>query len=194
MPTLDQIIPLLLHFSYAILFVLIAIEGPIVTIVAGLLSSMGIFNFFLAYLVIISGDLIGDGGYYALGRFGRKAFFDKWGYLVGVNPHQLATMEKKINRNSGKTMLMGKLAHGIGGIFIVTAGIVKMPFRDFLWYNLLGTIPKSLLLMLVGYYFGKSFVQFSKYLNYTALGTMALAILATLVYFVIRIKASKNVR
>src|SRR3989338_1390938 len=79
-----QIIGWLLLYRYVALFSVVAIEGPISTLIAGYLSSLGLLNFWIAYVVAVSGDLASDAGYYALGRFGRERFVKKYGHYVGI--------------------------------------------------------------------------------------------------------------
>jgi membrane protein DedA with SNARE-associated domain len=39
-----------------------------------------------------------------------------------------------------------------------------MPFPSYLWYNLLGTLPKSLALVAIGYTFGYAYNQIDSYI------------------------------
>ncbi len=52
--------------------------------------------------------------------------------------------------------------------------------EPFLWFNLLGTLPKSLALLLVGFYFGRAYRSINAYLNAVALITLAVVILGGL--------------
>ena len=63
---------LLMTYRYLILFPLAAVEGPIVALLVGFLISLGYFQFFPAFGIMILGDLIPDSFYYYLGRFGNK--------------------------------------------------------------------------------------------------------------------------
>lgn len=57
---LQQIILLLTAHKYLFLFPAAVVEGPIVTVIAGFLSSLGIFNIFIAYAVVVVSDIVGD--------------------------------------------------------------------------------------------------------------------------------------
>ena len=65
----SEIFKLLFTYSYLILFPLVVVEGPIVTIIAGFLVSLGFMDFIPTYLTIVSGDLVGDFVYYSAGRW-----------------------------------------------------------------------------------------------------------------------------
>jgi len=73
----------------------------------------------------------------------------------------------------------------------VAAGIARVPFRKFVWYNFIPTLPKSLILILIGYYSGESYVKISSYLDYAAIGTVIAAVIFIVIYFMMR-KVSKK--
>ena len=60
-------IQLLLTYRYVILVPLAIIEGPIVTIICGFLVTLKVFNPLLVYVVMVLGDIVGDGWPYYMG-------------------------------------------------------------------------------------------------------------------------------
>jgi len=181
-----QIIALFIHYKYLILFPVVVVEGPIATIIAGFLTSMGYFNFLLAYVLVVIADIIGDVLYYFIGRYGREKFIKRWGHLLGLGWERVEKLEKHFKEHAGKTLVLGKLSHGVGGYVLVAAGIAKYPLKDFVKFNLIATWPKSLFLFLIGFYFGESYTKIAKYLDYTAFGTIAIALLLILVYLIMK--------
>lgn len=179
----DQIILWLTQYKYFALFPLAVAEGPIVTVVAGFFSSLGYLNFFLAYLVIVIGDLAGDAIHYALGRFGGRQFVDRWGRFFGAGPGTVANVEKQFHDRGDKLLFIGKMSHGIGGAFLIAAGLIRMPFDKFLFANMLATLLKSLLLLLLGFYFGHALNSISAYLDNLSLIFLGLGAVALLLYF-----------
>jgi len=179
---LAQIYAGLSKFQYLILFPVTAIEGPIISVIAGFLIAQGMMNFYLAYFVIITGDLAGDSLYYAMGKWGKKLGMR----LLKLTPEKLKKLEHHFEHHSGKTILLGKLAHGIGTAFLFAAGAAEMPFGKFLYYNVLGTMPKSLILITVGYFFGHSYASIGKYFDYFGAFTFILGaclLAAYLIFF-----------
>src|SRR3989338_6363855 len=65
-------IELLLTYKYLILIPLSIIEGPIVTVIAGFLVTLKFFNLFLIYIIMVAGDVVGDGIAYSFGYFGKR--------------------------------------------------------------------------------------------------------------------------
>lgn len=184
MSTLDIIIQWLLAYKYLALFPIMVVEGPIVTVIAGFLASLGYMNVLLVYFIVVAGDLTGDVFYYALGRYGREKTIARWGHVLGITMERIERVEYHFKNHTAKTLLFGKLTHAIGLVFLVAAGMARVPFSEYLWYNLLGTLPKSLVFLLIGYYFGSAYVQINNYLSYGMLGGIFFIGLLFLIYFI----------
>lgn len=182
----DYIVSLLQQYNYLILFPLEVVEGPLVAMASGFLSSLGYLNFFVVYVLIVAGDVTGDCLYYALGYFGRVKLVERWGRYIGINVEQVQKLETHFINHSRKTLVIGKLTHAIGALVLVTAGMAKMPFWKFVWYTFLPTLPKSLILILIGYYLGESYVKISTYLDYTSLGSVLLVIIFVATYIIMK--------
>jgi membrane-associated protein len=183
MPSFDQIIPWLLHYKYLALFPLTVVEGPIITVVTGFFASLGYINFFIAYIVIVAGDLVGDVLHYLFGRIGGRKVVDRWGKFFGVHQGHIDALEKQYAIRGSKLLFLGKMSHGVGGAFLIGAGIIKMPFDKFFFSNMLATFIKSLILLLVGFYFGHAYKLINSILEKIALATIAIFILSTIAYF-----------
>ena len=134
----------LIAYRYAILFPLVIIEGPIVTILAGFLASLGQLNFLICYPIIVVGDVIGDVFMYAQGRWGGKPAVIRWGHYFGIKPEIIVRLEEHFKKHPGNTLVFGKISHFFGGPVLIAAGMARMKFSKFLWFNVLGTLPKSL--------------------------------------------------
>lgn len=176
---------LLYNYSYLILFPLVVIEGPIVTVIAGFLVSIGFMGFIPAYLTIVVGDLAGDFLYYSFGRWWFNKLIQGFLKFLTIDVAKVQKLKVVIAKHKGKVLFFGKLSHAIGAPILVSAGLAEIPVKDFLWFNFLATLPKSLILLLVGYYFGSTLVNFNKYFNWTAAGLVVLTAVAVLIYSVL---------
>jgi len=184
--SLSHLIPWLLAYRYLFLFPAAVLEGPIVAVIAGFLSSQDYFSISTVLATLVAGDLVGDTLYYALGRWGRVSFIERWGKYVGVTAEHIRSVDEHFKKHAGKTLMLGKLAHGIGGAILVAAGATAVPYRKFIWFNLLATVPKSLVLVLIGYYIGQAYARIGRYLDYTAWGMLILAAVSILAYWGMR--------
>ncbi len=184
--TIAHLVPLLAAYTYAVLFPLTVVEGPIVSILAGFLCFLGFANPYLVLPIIVAGDITGDCIWYAAGRWGRRGFSGRWARYLGVTPDRLRRIEKHFEKHSGKTLILGKLTQALGALVLVGAGIARVRPRRFIMFNLLATVPKSLALLLVGYFFGRAYGQAASVLNYLALAMAALVVLAVVAYLIPR--------
>lgn len=189
--TLSQIITWMLTYKYAIMLPIAVVEGPIVTVLGGFLSSSGMLNPYIVFVVSVVGDIIGDLLYYALGRWGRKSFMMRWAEKAGATPERIKGLEDHFESHSGKTLVLGKISHGIGSVILIAAGASKMPIGKFVWYNFISSLPKSLVFVLIGYYFGEAYNRIGQYIDYTAITTFMLGVLLVIGYVLV-VKYTRN--
>lgn len=190
--SLTQIILWLEQYKYFAIFPLAFIEGPIITIIVGFLSSLGYINIFFSFPVIVAGDLASDLMYFWLGSKGGNKFISKWGRYFGISQQQVESFEKYFDKHAGKMLFLGKISHGIGTAFLVAAGLAKMPFIKFLFYNSLATFLKSFALILIGFYFGYAFTAINSYLEKIAVLSVLVAITFLIGYLLYFHKKKEN--
>ena len=188
----EQITQWLQIYGYVILFPLVVVEGPIVTVIAGLAASLGYLNFFITYAVVVAGDLGGDIIYYLIGRFGRMSFLEKWGKYIGLRADRVVHVEKHFEEHGRKTLFIGKMTHGIGAIFLVAAGLVKMPFSKFFWANMTATLVKSLLLLMAGFYFGQAMGKINSFFEFFGAFSISAGVVVALFFFAYFNKKEKD--
>jgi membrane protein DedA with SNARE-associated domain len=190
----SKIIFLCLHYGYPIIFLLVLIEGPIVTITSSFFAASGYFNVFILYPVIVIADLSSDILWYFVGYFGREKIINRWGNLIGLNTERVDKFEKindKFKKHRGKVLIIAKITHVIGLPFLISAGIFKWDLKKFIWFNFLATLPKTLFFIILGYYFGEAHEAISKYLGYSTLIGITAFSLSLIIYFVV-VKLSKK--
>ena len=180
MTVINHLFIWLLTYQYAVLIPAMIVEAPIVTVLAGFLVSLGLFNGVVVYLIAVIVNAVSDSVYYALGRWGRLELISRWGKYVGLNAEKVLMFEADFKEHTTKILIAGKAAQGLGGIILLAAGAAHVPFQRFIWINFLCTLPKMLILLLLGFYFGQAYEKIDHYLKY---GTLALSIL--IVIFVV---------
>ena len=190
----NQIFGLLYTYSYLVLFPLVVIEGPIVTIISGFLVSLGFMDFIPTYFTIIAGDLAGDMLYYSAGRWWLNKTYRRVMNFFGIKISFLEKIEDLLKKNKGPALFFGKLSHAIGGIILFAAGLAEVPAKEFLEFNLLATLPKSLILLAVGYFFGSTVSSFRRALDYTVVGLFVFTIVMIGVYFGVTYFSNKFIR
>ena len=159
MIALNNVLELLQAHGLLLLFLIAVVEGPIVTVLAAYLASLGYLNIFAVYGVVVLSDLVGDSICYVVGRFGHGPVLGRWGPRFGLDERRLAALEAHFRRRGGKTLLIGKLTHSAGFFVLLAAGAARMQFGQFRWYNFIGTLPKSLFFVIVGYTLGYAYEE-----------------------------------
>lgn len=186
--SLNDIVLWLGHYKYLVIFPFAVFEGPIITIIAGFLSSTGVLNFWVSFLVVAAGDLFADNLYYAIGRFGRERFISRFGKYFGLSVARVERIEHQFRTHPWKIYSFGKVAHGTGSIILAAAGMSRVPYWKFIGYNVPTTLANSFVLIVLGYYFGHAYENFNTYFEYAALFVIGALILGY-IYF---IKKTKN--
>lgn len=190
----SAIISFILTYRYLVILPIAIFEGPIITIILAFLAAQGYFNVIPVYLILILGDLMGDMLYYGLGRFGHSIATSVVGRKLGVKDHHLDRVDKHFKDHSGKTLLFGKWTHTVGAVILTSAGVAKMPMGKFLLYNLIGTLPKTLVLMFVGYYLGYAFLRINSVIEKVGFVLGALIVMGVLVYLATRYMKKKKIQ
>jgi membrane protein DedA with SNARE-associated domain len=173
--SLEGSIALLSTWGYAILLPLAIVEGPIVGVLAGFMVSVGQMSWYWVFAVLFAGDLIGDVVYYYIGRWGHGPWATRLAARFGVTPGRLAELEEAFHRHAIKILLINK-TQAIGSVVLYYAGAVRMPLYTFVWVNAAATVPKVILFMIVGYYFGESYRLVDQLLSYAGLATLAIPV------------------
>jgi membrane-associated protein len=150
-------------WAYAILFLIIFLEtGVVVTpflpgdsllFVAGTIAAIGELNVHLLSVVLIVAAILGDSVNYAVGRYlGPKVFqyedsrFFKRAYLEYTHDF--------FERHGGKTIVIARFVPIVRTYAPFVAGIGRLEYRRFLFFNVSGAVLWVVLLAYAGYFFG----------------------------------------
>ncbi len=188
-PIVSQVLELVGTYGYFVIFPVSVFEGPGIAIVSGFLASLGYFNPVLIFFVLLLGDITGDSFYYVLGRWGRRGILKKWGAYIGLTEEKISVVEKTYDAHSGKLLLFAK-TQALGSAVLFSAGLAKMSFARFVFFNIVGSIPKILLFEAVGYYLGKSLSNINQYLNYAAATSFVVAVVIYVAYTTLKRRTS----
>ncbi|MEA2007347.1 MAG: DedA family protein [Patescibacteria group bacterium] len=164
-------------WGYPIMLLLMIVEGPIVTMLAAFLASLGIFSWVVVFVLSVTGDILGDVILYAIGFFGGKRVADKSQKMLGVGQEMIERLEKRFDKSGAKIVFYVKSTTGLCWIAFILAGTVRMPFQKFLVYSLLGGVVWSGILVGLGYFFGFAAEQIDRYIKFAGWAIFAVALL-----------------
>lgn len=133
------------------------LEGPIVTVISSWLAQQGLFDLPRLIAVLVVADLVGDAILYAVGRWGLHRLPAHWLRRIGLREGRIRLMSRRFDHQGGRILAFGKLTHAAGAAVLVAAGLARMPFGAFLFFNTLATIPKTLAFVALGYLIGHAY-------------------------------------
>src|SRR2546423_1090468 len=101
----------------------------------------------------IAGDNIG----YFIGRTGGRAFVERFGRYLFLQPKHLDRAEKFFARHGDKTVFFGRFIAVLRAWAAFLAGVNHMNWRSFLIYNAVGGILWAIIYGTIGYVAGRVF-------------------------------------
>ncbi len=143
------------YLVYAAMVVLACVEGPWMALVCGVLIEIGDLRFLPVYTALMLGDLIGDAGWYGIGRRYGHRFVERYGRYVNITEDGVERMTRLFHRYKDSVLFLSKVTNGFGFslVTLMTAGMVRIPFARYMLVNLLGQLVWTGLLLGVGYFF-----------------------------------------
>ncbi|HVC29358.1 MAG TPA: VTT domain-containing protein [Gammaproteobacteria bacterium] len=180
-------------YGYLAVFLLSIVEGPLVTVFAAFLAAQGILDVFAVSATVITGDLVGDVLIYSVGRW----FLGRLPWRLSIRSQafrkRVGLLYADITQRAGHFLLIGKLTHAVGFAVLLAAGAARIRFSVFVLYNILGTLPKSCLLVVIGYFFGRFYQDLSA--EYQTISLVALGLgMLMMVYLMHRLLAAHHRR
>jgi membrane protein DedA with SNARE-associated domain len=179
--TLDNLLQLIQSHGLWLLVPFAIIEGPIVTVIAAYLAHLGYLNVWAVYAVCLISDLVGDAMYYGIGRLGPRFLPAAWLDRIGLSQARQIALSGHFTAKGGRTLLIGKWTHSTGLPIMLASGLARMNFAVYMWYNLLGSVPKTALFVLLGYFIGAAYASIDTYIARISLVLLAAVVVTGLV-------------
>ncbi len=148
--------------SYAILFAIIFAEtglvftpflpGDSLLFAAGAFSAIGSFNIVALLLLLWVAAFLGDTVNYWIGHyFGQKLIDNP---KIPINQEHIDKTQKFYNKHGGKTIFLARFVPIIRTFAPFVAGIGKMDYKKFIYYNATGGFVWVFGFTFLGYFFG----------------------------------------
>jgi membrane-associated protein len=159
---LEQLIQ---HVGYVGLFAIVFAEsglffgfflpGDSLLLTAGLLASRGLLSIVILIPVLFVGAVLGDTvGYWFGAKTGPRIFTREKSLLF--KPKNLLAAKAFYEKHGGKTITLARFLPFIRTFAPIVAGAVRMHYRRFLMFNLLGGILWAIGVTLLGYTLGSA--------------------------------------
>ncbi|MCA1729179.1 MAG: DedA family protein, partial [Actinobacteria bacterium] len=193
MQTLDSIISLIGQYGYLIVFFGVLLEsagvplpGETILLASGFMVQQGYLDLGDAIIFGALGAVVGDQIGYWVGRKGGRPFVLRWGRYVLITPERLERAESFFERHGGKAVFLARFVAGLRIFGALVAGISRMRWRTFLFYNTLGGASWATAAVLVGYFLGGSFDLVERWVGRASVLLLVLLALAVALYLAYR--------
>jgi membrane protein DedA with SNARE-associated domain len=179
------------HHGLPILFLVVMLEsfgiplpGETALIFFGVLASQGNYNIAAVIAVTAAAAIVGDNlGYWLIGRLGGRALFRRNRWLKRWSDSLLPRAEAIMQRHGGKTVFFGRFIAILRFTAAWVAGLGRMPWWRFLFWNALGGIVWATAFGLAAFYGGKAVADaIARYGLFAAAGVVVLLVLAWVVF------------
>jgi membrane protein DedA with SNARE-associated domain len=152
------------HHGLPLLFVVVLIEsfgvplpGETALIAFGVLAAEGHYSIVSVIAVAAAGAIVGDNlGYWLIGRLGGRELFRRWRWLNRYSNRVLPRAESLMARHGGKVVFFGRFVSILRYTVAWVAGLSRMKWWRFLFWNAAGGIVWATTVGLIAYYGGKA--------------------------------------
>jgi membrane protein DedA with SNARE-associated domain len=178
------------HHGLPLLFVIVMLEsfgiplpGETSLVLFGVLAAEGHYSIVAVIAVTAAAAIVGDNlGYWLIGREGGRALFERNRWLKRWADRVIPPAERLMRRHGGKVVFFGRFIALLRFTAAWAAGLGRMPWWRFLFWNASGGIIWATLVGLVAYYGGKAAATaISTYGSIAVGGIVVLLILVWLV-------------
>ncbi len=176
-------------FAESGLFIGFFLPGDSLLFTAGFLASQGFLDLTLLMALTFAAAVLGDSFGYAFGRKVGWRIFKKEDSLLFHKDH-LERAQKFYQKHGGKAIILARFMPVVRTFAPILAGVGKMRYPTFLFYNIIGGALWAIGLTLLGFYLGSVVPNIDKYL----LPIIALIILLSILPSVIHILKNKKER
>ena len=183
---LNDTFPIILQWvtqhGYPLIFLVMIAEGPVTTAACSFAATFGYFSLPIIFLLSFMGDIVGDFIWYGVGYFGGAPMIKKFGHFFKVSPDKIEKLRTFFERHPGKTLAVIKFSPLIPAVGLIMVGSSRMSIKKFIKNISIIILPKTLLFMAMGYFFGNIFNVLYKYIKN---GLYALGIVTAAAWLVI---------
>jgi membrane protein DedA with SNARE-associated domain len=174
---------LISQYGYLALVIGTFLEGEAILIVAGFAVHLGYLKLQWVILAAFAGSVAGDQLYFFLGRVRGEAFLKK-------RPRWQTKVRKvwKLLDQYRTIMILGfRFAYGLRTVTPFAIGLSNIRASRFLILNMIGGLGWSVVVALVGYFFGAAAKAIAsdirKYERWIILGILSAAAVGWIIYF-----------
>lgn len=182
------------HYGLWVVFGIVFLEvaglpfvpGETALIAAGALASQGHGNIVAIIAVAIGAAVLGALLGYAVGRGWGRELFERWPWFERVSHKGVDRSQAFFHRHGSKAVFLGRFVPVLRATLGWMAGVGRMPFGRFLFWNVAGAVAWGLLIGLLAYYLGQAVVDAIERDLGIGVGVIAVIVLALALIHLLR--------
>jgi membrane protein DedA with SNARE-associated domain len=157
------------RWNYLLLAALVAVEGPIATLLGAAAASAGLMRAPLVFFSAAAGNMVADSLWYLLGYTGKIETALRLGRLVGLRRKHVLRLTNAMEKHGLKILFFAKLTAGFMIPSLISAGLIRLPWKRWFPVLALGEAIWTGLLVLIGFYTTEAIKVVSKDITYIVL-------------------------
>jgi membrane protein DedA with SNARE-associated domain len=167
-------LPQLGYWTYILLALLVAVEGPIATLLGAAAASAGLMRPGLVFVAAAAGNLTADTLWYSLGYLGKTEWLFHFGRRLGLRHSLIEHLKRNMIAHATKVLFLAKLTVSFVIPSRVTAGLLRVPWRRWFPALLLAETMWTGSLVLIGYYTTEALKRVEQGIEYAVLAASIL--------------------
>jgi len=169
-------------WSYLLLILLVATEGPVSTLIGAAAAATGILDIRYVFFSAFFGNVLGDCLWYSIGYVSDIKRIHRFGSWFGLRNHHVDRLEQEMHRHATKLIALSKLAIGLIIPTLVAAGLARVPWRR--WFPLVLSIEIlwTLLIVNLGYHGAGLLTRMEQGIQLIGIAMLALIVCAAIKY------------
>src|SRR5690606_17096020 len=188
-------IVVLIVFAETGLFFGFCLPGDYLLFLAGLFCALGKIDVDIVtmYFGILGAGILGNFAGYWFGYRTGPVLFKRKDSLLFKRKYVIMA-EEFYQKYGGTALVIGRFVPIVRTFAPIFAGVVKLDFKKFIFYNISGAILWVSLLTLTGYSLGVKFPAISNYVEYIIVGLIAIAFLPIVIALIKRWLTSRKTK
>jgi membrane protein DedA with SNARE-associated domain len=155
------------------------IPGELAVILAGVLASRAHVPLAGVLLAGVLGPIAGDSiGYYLGRRYGRR-------FIDGKRKRRWARARAWLRRRGASAVFLGRFTAFLRSVMPAAAGVARMPYRQFLFWDAAAGLLWGVGSALLGYFAGQNYESLARWASHFSLALLAL-LLAGVGFYLLR--------
>lgn len=162
-------LPELGRWTYLVLYLVVAIEGPIAILLASAAASAGLMRPIMVFVVAALGNLTADSGWYLLGYMGKTEWIHAIGKRLGIRQSLIEHLKSNMIKHATRVLFLAKITISFVIPSLIAAGLLRIPWKRWFPSFILAEALWTGSLVLIGYYTTEALKRVEQGIEYAVL-------------------------